>query len=145
MLRSGTTRDVVAVKRNQAFHSYGAKVISWLEPPNDPTLNSRCILIPMFESKSSDLLRVEDALVQQLAADLQAQLLRFRLEKYKTVRQLPVSGDEVLRPRTRDLLRALAAVHAQVEERCQDLVRFFQSSERATAGPLCGAEPLRYP
>jgi hypothetical protein len=59
-LGAGTTRDAISVKGNQIFHSYGAKVISWLEPPDDPALNSRCILIPMFENTKSGLLKPSD-------------------------------------------------------------------------------------
>jgi hypothetical protein len=136
MLRSGTTRDVLAVRKNRTFHCYGAKVISWLEPPDDTALNSRCILIPMFESKSSALVRLDEPKVQQMAADLQAQLLRFRLENYKTVKPAAVAGDEVLRPRTRDLLRALSAAHAQDAERCHGLLKFFESGEAVPLEPL---------
>jgi len=140
MLRSGTTRDVLAVRRNRTFHCYGAKVISWLEPPNDTALNSRCILIPMFESKGSALVRVDEPKVQQMAADLQAQLLRFRLENYKTVKPAAVAGDETLRPRTRDLLRSLSAAYAQDAERCQDLLKFFESGQCIPAEPLDPAQ-----
>lgn len=135
ILRSGTTRDVIAVRRNQTFHSYGAKVISWLEPPNDPALNSRCILIPMFESKSTALVRTENPGVQQLAAELQAQLLRFRFENYKRAESAPVPGDEGLRPRTRDLLRVLTAAHADVQ-RSRRLLKFFESGQGVPAEPL---------
>jgi len=136
MLRSGTTRDVLAVRKNRIFHCYGAKVICWLEPPDDPALNSRCILIPMSENKSISLVRTDDPKVQQMATDLQAQLLRFRLENYKTVKPAAVAGDEVLRPRTRDLLRTLSAGHAQDTERCQGLLKFFQSGEAVPLEPL---------
>jgi len=136
MLRSGTTRDVLAVRKDHIFHSYGAKVISWLEQPDDTALNSRCILIPMFESKSTALCRTDEPKMQQMAADLQAQLLRFRLENYKTVEPAPVAGDEVLRPRIRDLLRTLSAGHAQDAERCQGLLKFFESGEAVPLEPL---------
>ena len=125
MLRSGTTRDVLAVRTNIDLHSYGAKVVSWLEPPDDPALNSRCILIPMFENKCATLLEIEDPGIQQLADSLRAQLLRFRLDNFKNVRPVPVPGDEVLRPRARDILRALTAVHPEDSQRSQDLLTFF--------------------
>src|SRR6266581_1954462 len=128
ILRAGTTRGASAVRKDRVFHSYGAKVISWLEPPDDTALNSRCILIPMFESKSTALVRADEPKVQQMAADLQAQLLSFRLGNYKAVKPTAVAGDEVLRPRTRDLLRALAAAHADVQ-RSQGLLRFFESGQ----------------
>src|SRR6266481_6815380 len=136
MLRSGTTQDVLAVRKNRIFHCYGAKVISWLEPPDDAALNSRCVLIPMFESKSTALCRTDEPKMQQLTAELQAQLLTFRLENYKTVKPAAVAGDEVLRPRTRDLLRALSACHAQDTQRCQGLLKFFESGEAVPLEPL---------
>jgi hypothetical protein len=136
ILRSGTTRDVLAVRKDYSFHSYGAKVVSWLEPPDDPALNSRCILIPMFENKSTALVRTDEPKVRQLAAQLQAQLLRFRLENFKTVQVASVPGDEVLRPRTRDLLRALSAAHTQDAQRCQRLLQFFESGQAVPSEPL---------
>ncbi len=136
MLRAGTTREVLAVRRNRTFHSFGAKVISSLEPPDDAALNSRCVLIPMSESKSTALVRTDEPAVQQQAADLQAQLLRFRFENYKTVKPAAVPGDEVLRPRTRDLLRALSAGHARDTQRCQGLLKFFESGEAVPLEPL---------
>ncbi len=136
ILRFGTTRDVLAVRKNCILHSFGAKVISWLEPPDDAALNSRCVLIPMFESKSTALVRADEPRVQQMAADLQAQLLRFRLENYKAVKLAGVAGDEVLRPRTRDLLRVLSAGHAQDAERCQGLLKFFESGQAVPSEPL---------
>jgi hypothetical protein len=136
ILRSGTTRDVLAVRKDYSFHSYGAKVVSWLEPPDDPALNSRCILIPMFENKSTALVKVDDPKVQQLAAQLQAQLLRFRLENFKTVQVASVPGDEVLRPRTRDLLQVLSAAHVQDAQRSQCLLKFFESGQAVPSEPL---------
>jgi hypothetical protein len=135
ILRSGTTRDVLAIRKDYSFHSYGAKVISWLESPDDAALNSRCVLIPMFESKSAALVRTEEPAVQQLALELQAQLLRFRFENYKSVKPAPVPGDEGLRPRTRDLLHALTAAHADVQ-RSQRLLTFFESGQGVQAEPL---------
>ncbi len=135
MLRSGTTRDVLAVRRNLTFHAFGAKVISSLEPPDDAALNSRCIVIPMSESKSTALVRPDEPAVQQQAADLQAQLLRFRFEKYRRVQPAAVSGDECLRPRTRDLLRALTAAHGDVP-RSQRLLKFFESGQGVQREPL---------
>jgi hypothetical protein len=74
--------------------------------------------------------------VQRLAADLRAQLLRYRLERYKTVRPAAVAGDEALRPRTQDLLRSLAAAYAQDLERSQRLFKFFESGQGIPAEPL---------
>jgi len=136
MLRSGTTRDVVALRRDQTFHSYGAKVMSWLQSPDDSALNSRCVPIPMFESKSTALVRADEPKVQNMAAELRAQLLRFRFENFKTIQPAPVTGDEVLRPRTRDLLRSLTAAYAKDVERSQRLLKFFESGQGIPAEPL---------
>ena len=90
----------------------------------------------MSESKNPALLRADEPKVQQMAADLQAQLLSFRLENYKTVKPTAVAGDEVLRPRTRDLLRSISAGHPQDAERCQALLKFFESGEAVPLEPL---------
>ena len=136
MLRSGTTRDVLAIRRDSGFHSYGAKVVSWLEPPDDLPLNSRCILIPMFESKGAALLEIGDPKIRQLADSLQAQLLRFRLDNFKKIHPVPVPGDDVLRPRARDILRTLTAIHPQYDQRSQVLLTFFKSGQILPAEPL---------
>jgi hypothetical protein len=136
ILRSGTTRDVLAVRRNRTFHAYGAKVLCWLEPPDDLALNSRSVLIPMFENKSTTLVGADEPKVRQHAADLQAQLLRFRFENYKKVQLAAVPGDQVLRPRTRELLRGLTAAHAQDAQRSQRLLEFFESGQGIPAEPL---------
>jgi hypothetical protein len=136
ILRVGTTRDGISVKGNQVFHSFGAKVISWLEPPDDPALNSRCLLVPMFESTSSKLAKPTEPEIENLSSKLQAQLLQFRFEHYKKVRLGPIAEDEVLRPRTRDILYALTAAHPQDSKRTQALVDFFKTGEAIPQEPL---------
>ena len=136
MLRSGTTRDVLAIRTDSGLHSYGAKVVSWLEPPDDPALNSRCILIPMFEHKNASLLEVGDSKIQTRTDSIRAQLLKFRLDNFKNVHPVQVPGDEVLRPRARDTLRSLTAVHSQDSERSQVLLTFFKSGQILPAEPL---------
>ena len=89
----------------------------------------------MFESKSTALVRTEEPRVRELAAQLQAQLLRFRFENYKRVQPVPVPGDEAFRPRARDLLRALTAAHADVQ-RSQRLLEFFESGQGVQPEPL---------
>jgi hypothetical protein len=121
LLRSGTTRDAISVKGNQIFHCYGAKVISWLEPPNDPALNGRCVLVPMFETTRSGLAKPTDPEVQELVSTLQ--LLQFRFENYKKLRV------GALRPRTRDILHALSAAHPEDNKRTQELLDLLKSGE----------------
>jgi hypothetical protein len=135
LVRSGTTRGVVAIKNGRTFNSYGAKAVSWLEPPDDAALNSRCILIPMFESNSTDLHRTDEKKVQEFAANLRAQLLSYRFEKYMSVTPAAVPGDEVLRPRNRDLLRVLSAAHSN-PERSKATLKLFQTGQAIPSEPL---------
>jgi hypothetical protein len=79
MSRAGTSRDVISVFASRTFHAYGAKAISWLEPPDDTALNSRCVFISMFETNRTDLARPGDIEIVREAASLQAQLLQFRI------------------------------------------------------------------
>ena len=136
LLRMGTTRDVVAMRKNQSFHTYGAKVICWLEPPDDPALNSRCILIPMTEANNPNLVKPTDPGLEQVAVELRKALLQFRLDNYRTVQPPRIQGAEVLRPRVRDLLDCLAAPCANDVGRCQFLLRFFKFHNAVTQEPL---------
>ncbi len=136
LLRMGTTRDVVAMRKNQTFHAYGAKVICWLEPPDDMALNSRCILISMTEANDPNLIKPNDPGLEQEAAELQAQLLQFRFDHYKTLQIPTIAGAEALRPRTRDLLACLTAPCVEDEERCTFLLQFFRWQAASTVEPL---------
>ncbi len=136
LLRVGTTRDVVAMRRNQSFHAYGAKVISFLEPPDDPALNSRCILIPMSEANESELVAPSDPDLREQAADLQKALLLYRFENYKRVRGLKVSGPVPLRPRARDLLCCLAAPSLGDSKLCKFLGLFLARQDSTIRDPF---------
>ena len=136
ILRAGTTRDVISVLENRTFHAYGAKAISWLEPPDDLALNSRCVFISLFETTRTDLARPSDGEVTREAGHIQSQLLQFRLENYQKVRPEPVPGDGMLRARSRDLLRVLCAGHFQDVSRSQRLLRFFDSGQAVPDEPL---------
>ena len=63
----------------------------------------------MHETTKTNLMRPSDVEVEREAAELQGAVLRFRFENYRSVESGPLYGDEFLRPRSRDLLRALAA------------------------------------
>jgi hypothetical protein len=136
MLRAGATRDVLAVRTGDKLHSFGPKVISWLEPPDDTALNTRCIQIPMFESRDNTLIGTDSPEMQQEAAHLRAQSLRFRFENRKTVNSVPVQGDECLRPRTRDLLRAITSVSPKEQCRSNYLFDFFEADQVVPSEPL---------
>ncbi len=136
LLRMGTTRDVLVMRKSRSFHAYGPKVICWREPPDDPALNSRCIEIQMVESDVTNGNEVDDPSVRELAAKLQAQLLQFRFENYRKTSTPVIAGIEELNPRSREMLRALAAPFAEDKEICQPLVRFFKKRGFFNLEPL---------
>jgi hypothetical protein len=117
LLRTGTTRDAVALRRDESFKTFGAKVISWIELPDDAALNSRCIVIPLRETHRTDLTRPTNPDIQHAAEDLQRQFLQFRFEKFKALKVPKVQGDEVLHSRTRDLYEALALPISNAEKK----------------------------
>ncbi len=138
LLRVGTTRDVVAMRKGRTFHAYGAKVVCFLEAPDDPALNSRCVVVPMFETRSR-LCKPTDPEIEELAANLRDRLLRFRFDTYKRVRIPEIPGSEELRPRARDLLGCLAAPSFEDRERCQFLLSFFELEHAVGQEPLSPA------
>ena len=140
LLRMGTTRGVLAIQGNHVFHAFGPKVISWLEPPDDPALNSRCILAPMKQVNEVRLNKLAAQNLEEQAAELQAKLLQFRLANYAFPRIPVIAGAEDLPPRTRDLLNCLAAPLGEDPERHQWLLRFFARNEPRVREPLSPAQ-----
>jgi hypothetical protein len=129
LLRTGATGDVVALRKNRVFHNYGLRAFASKEPPNDLALNSRCVRIEMVEANNPRISSVDDENVKKWASKLQAQLLRFRFEKYHNLRIPKLPGSDRLRPRSRDLLRSLAAPCAGHRMFCEDLTVFFQERD----------------
>jgi hypothetical protein len=136
LLRMGTTRDVLVMRKTRIFHAYGPKVICWREPPDDPALNSRCLEIQMVESDKTNVYGVSDPSVKEFAAKLQAQLLQFRFENYRKMSTPVIAGMERLKPRSREMLAALAAPCAEDLEICQPLIEFFKRRECFNHEPL---------
>lgn len=136
LLRMGTIPEVLAMRKRQIFNAYGPKVICWKEPPDDPALNSRCVEIQTLESDKSDLFRVDDFRVRERAAELQAKLLQFRFENYTKISTPAIPGTEGLKPRSREMLAALAAPFAEDMEFCGQLIQFFKLREIFNREPL---------
>jgi hypothetical protein len=90
----------------------------------------------MFESKTNLLVGTDSPEIQKMAAHLRAQLLRFRFENLKTANPVAVQGDECLRPRPRDLLRAITSVNAKEERRCKTILDFFEHGQVVSSEPL---------
>jgi hypothetical protein len=108
LLRVGSTRGSVTIRKNKTFNAYCPKVVCWTELPNDAALNSRCVIIPLQESERANLWRVTDPKIQALADDARQMLQQYRLENYIRLSLAPVPGAERLNSRTRDLYEALA-------------------------------------
>jgi len=136
LLRVGTTRDVLVMRKNRSFQVYGPKVICWREPPDDPALSSRCLEIQMAESDRTSVCGVDGPGVKELAAKLQAQLLQFRFENYRKISTPVIAGIERLKPRSREMLASLAAPCAGDLEICQPLIEFFKMREIFSREPL---------
>jgi hypothetical protein len=136
LLRAGTSRDVIALRRDQSFSAFGAKVVSWTELPNSAALNSRCIVVPVHETKRTDLKRLTDTGILEAAADLQKQFLQYRFEKYRYLSLPRIPGDERLHSRARDLYEALALPMGENREACQRLVDCFAVQQYFNREPL---------
>jgi hypothetical protein len=135
LLRTGTTRDVNTIRGEEALHAFGPKVISWIDPPDDPALNSRCFQISMIEARQR-VADLSDCTTAELADELQAQLLQFRLENYNKVRGIEIPGINMLRPRSRDLLRALIAPLGDNLDICKPLISIFKQQDILQKEPL---------
>jgi hypothetical protein len=136
LLRMGTTRDALVMRKNRIFHAYGPKVICWREPPDDPALNSRCLEIQMVESDRTNVCGVDDPSIKELAAKLQAQLLQFRFENYGKISTPVIAGIERLKPRSREMLLSLAAPCGGDMKICLPLIQFFNDREIHSREPL---------
>jgi hypothetical protein len=146
LLRTGISRDLVALRRDQSFKSFGAKAVSWIETPNDADLNSRCIIIGMHETKRTDLARPSDPDIVAAADLLRQQLLGLRLANYRHLTSERVPGGECLQGRTRDLYDALGLPWKDVEFCRTWLLRCCQLQQNISRGPLRPAytQLLRY-
>jgi hypothetical protein len=138
LLRMGNARDSAVTRKDQIYSVYGPKVIAWLEPPNDAALSSRCVSIQMSESKKG-LQRVTAPEIVAEAAELRAQLLRYRFAMFNKVKIQNFSGEEMLPPRRRDLFHCLAATVENMEG-CEILLSHFKLNSIYSREPLRAQE-----
>jgi hypothetical protein len=108
-LRAGTTQNAFTRRKGFVGRSFGPKVLTALEPPDDPALNRRCIQIPMLEANDCNLLKPSDPKWFPEMAEFQMKMLRLRFDLYSQIKPAVIPGAEKLRPGTRDLLTSLAA------------------------------------
>jgi hypothetical protein len=125
-LRGGSSRGHVFLRRDFGGEVFGPKIICCENPPDDPALISRSIIIPMTEQDTSQLKKPSDPEMVQLSREIQAQSLRFRLETYRSIQLASVPGAERLNPRERDLLTAVAAPFADDPRWCDLLLQSFE-------------------
>jgi hypothetical protein len=126
LLRSGTISDIMGLRGSQSYRTYGAKVVSWTELPDDDALNSRFIIIPMQETSRTDLLRTTDPEIVVLGDELRARLLNYRFEKYSKLRLSQIPSAKNLRSRDRDMYEALAFPIADDPEACARLLECME-------------------
>jgi len=136
LLKTGTTRGSVTLRRGRSLKAFGPKVISCTELPNDAALNSRCVIIPMQETGRTDLVKTTDKRLLDNADSLCKELLQYRLENYHSLRLPKVEGDQRLHSRTRDLYQALALPLGSNPELCEALVDLFKNQQEINREPL---------
>ena len=129
LLRAGSTPGFVSIRRNRSYKSYGPRVVTWTELPNDAALNSRCVLISMKCSERENLLRPDDPLVLQIAEKARRQFLKFRFVNHKTSTFPKIVGEEELQPRARDLFRCLAFPLRGENDLLEALVSILKSQQ----------------
>jgi hypothetical protein len=136
LLRSGTTRDVVALRENRSYRAFGAKVVAWPELPNDEALNSRCVIIPIHETSRTDLLRPDNPEIVKTAKSVVAKLFRFRLARGRSLSIPSIPGANRLRPRARDLYESLALAIGEDPIACTRLLECLEHQENINREPL---------
>jgi hypothetical protein len=136
LLKTGTTRGSVTLRKGHSLKAFGPKVISCTELPNDAALNSRCVIISMQETNRTNLVKPTDKKILDSADRLRNALLQYRFENYHSLRLPKVEGDERLHSRTRDLYQALALPLGNNTDLCECLVRLFETQQEVNREPL---------
>jgi hypothetical protein len=121
LLRSSSGRGFVALRKDKAQLAYGPKLLSWVELPNDPQLNSRCIIVPMQRTVRVDLWSPDYRSVLEYATTARKQLLQFRLEHFNNLIVPEPPADLRLSSRSLDLYRALALPIGEDKDTCHAL------------------------
>ena len=136
LLRTGTSREAVALRKDESFRTYGAKVFARGELPNAPALNSRCV-VTMHETTRRDLRSPRDPDIVAAADDIQKQLLHYRLENFNKLNPPQIFDSELpLHSRYRDLYNALGLGLAEDAPYGDWLLRCLQSQQLTSREPL---------
>jgi hypothetical protein len=108
LLRTGSTKGPVAVRKNNVYNAYGPKVVCWTELPRDAALNSRCLIVPLQETDRTDLQRPTDRKILEHTDLVRQMLQQYRLQNLNCLSLAPVPGVDRLNSRSRDLYESLA-------------------------------------
>jgi hypothetical protein len=139
LLKTGTTRGSVTLRKGRSLKAFGPKVISCTELPKDAAVNSRCVIVSMQETDRTNLAKPMDKKMRDFAGDLQNQLLMYRLECFYSLRLTKVEGDERLHSRTRDLYQALALPLGNDSDLGKYFVHLFEKQQELNREPLSAA------
>lgn len=118
LLKASSTPDCCSLRKGKARLAFGPKVFSWLELPDDPALNSRCIIVPMQKTSRTDLTNPNSPKVLEYAKRVRMRLLQFRFERFRDVSVPEIPADVPLSGRPLDLYRALALPFYQDRDMC---------------------------
>jgi hypothetical protein len=130
LLKSSNVRGFVALRKDKAQLAYGPKLLSWVELPKDPQLNSRCIIVPMQRTGRADLLSPDDPQVIQCAAKVRRRLVQFRLEHFNNLVLQEPPADLRLSSRSLDVYRALALPVGENQAFCERLAHLVAAQRQ---------------
>ena len=136
LLRAASNRYHSVMRRGFSWDVFGPKIICTENPPDDPALLSRCLVVAMTEHDTSGLKKPSDPEILELSRELQRQLLRFRFEKCRKIRAAQVPGADHLHPRQRDLLTTIAAPFADDPEWLDLLLQSFENTGQSSSPAL---------
>jgi hypothetical protein len=131
LLRTGSTREIGAVRNARVFSTFGFKVISSRQLPADAALASRFVVISMLPTlKESKVLNRDE--MRLLAEKFQPRLLMFRLTHYSAVRRFRMRCCDLhdMTPRTRQVAQVLAAPLEDDPRAQADLIAVLRDQDR---------------
>lgn len=140
LLKASSTPDCVSLRKGKARLAFGPKVISWLELPHDPALNSRCIIMPISRTSRTDLKHPRTQEVFATARKMRMRLLQFRFERLRNVSIPKPPSNGRLSGRPLDLYRALALPFKEEEPFCKFLADTIAAQDRFQAPALSPAQ-----
>ncbi len=110
LLRTGSMPGIPAMRNGQPFATYGFKIVSSRQPPNDAALLSRGLILSMLPAEE-EVMPLNDFAVHRIAKEFQAKLLVFRLTNHAAVKNFSLPRDAFPGPsrRIKQIAHALSA------------------------------------